>query len=105
MKSISLLLVFLFLLAAAKIEIEAAIVGHESGVVECLRQRLRIALKEIERVGKHAYLWVESYRNAREQFNLECWALTCWAFLTNEEWIYEFQTCGYTGDYEFIYFE
>lgn len=64
-----------------------------------------IALREIERVGKQKYLWVESYRNAQEQFNLECWALTCWAFLTNEEWEYELQRNGYTGDYEFIYFE
>jgi SAM-dependent methyltransferase len=63
-----------------------------------------IALKEIERVGKQKYLWVESYRNAQEQFNLECWALTCWAFLTDEEWIYELQRNGYTGDYEFVYF-
>ncbi len=64
-----------------------------------------IAYREIERVGKQAYLWVESYRNAQEQFNLECWALSCWAFLTDEEWIHEFKTNGYTGDYEFIYFE
>jgi SAM-dependent methyltransferase len=63
-----------------------------------------IAYKEIQRVGKQAYLWVESYRNAQEQFNLECWALTCWAFLTDEEWIHEFKVNGYTGDYEFVYF-
>jgi SAM-dependent methyltransferase len=63
-----------------------------------------IAYKEIQRVGKQAYLWVESYRNAQEQFNLECWALTCWAFLTDEEWIHEFETNRYTGDYEFVYF-
>jgi len=64
-----------------------------------------IALKEIERVGRQKYIWVESYRNAQEQFNLECWALTCWAFQTDEEWVYEFQRNGYTGDYEFVYFE
>jgi len=63
-----------------------------------------IALKEIERVGRQKYLWVESYRNATEQFNLQCWALTCWAFQTDEEWVYEFQRNGYTGDYEFVYF-
>ena len=63
-----------------------------------------IALKEIERVGKQKYLWVESYRNAQEQFNLQCWALTCWAFQTDEEWIWELNRAGYTGDYEFVYF-
>jgi ubiquinone/menaquinone biosynthesis C-methylase UbiE len=62
------------------------------------------ALREIQRAGKHAYLWVESYRNAQEQFNLQCWALTCWAFLTPEEWMWEMQQAGYTGDYEFVYF-
>ncbi len=62
------------------------------------------AYREIQRVGKQAYLWVESYRNAQEQFNLECWALTCWAFLTDEEWVHEFTVNGYTGDYEFVYF-
>lgn len=63
------------------------------------------ALQQIERVGKQKYLWVESYRNAQEQFNLQCWALTCWAFLNDEEWAYELQRNGYTGDYELVYFE
>lgn len=62
------------------------------------------ALTEIERIGKQKYLWVESYRNAQEQFNLQCWALTCWAFMTDEEWVYELERNGYTGDYEFVYF-
>jgi hypothetical protein len=30
--------------------------------------------------------------------------LTCWAFLTDEDWIHEFKVNGYTGDYEFVYF-
>jgi SAM-dependent methyltransferase len=63
-----------------------------------------VAYREIERVGKQKYLWVESYRNAQELFNLECWALTCEAFLSEEEWIYELERNGYTGDYEFVYF-
>ena len=69
------------------------------------RFELPIALREIQRVGKEAYICVESYRNAREQFNLQCWALTCWAFYTNDEWVSAFHEYGYTGDYEFIYFE
>lgn len=64
-----------------------------------------IALREIERIGRNKYLWVESYRNAQEQFNLQCWALTCWAFMTDDEWRYEFERAGYTGDFEFIHFE
>ena len=69
------------------------------------RNVLQIALSGIQRVGKEAYICVESYRNAQEQFNLQCWALTCWAFYTNDEWVSAFREYGYTGDYEFIYFE
>lgn len=66
---------------------------------------LKTALEEIERVGKNKYVMVESYRNEQELFNLECWALTAEAFYDNEEWVWLFDRFGYTGDYEFIYFE
>ena len=66
---------------------------------------VKLALKEIERVGKSKYIMVESYRNDEELFNLECWALTCASFFEPEEWIWLFNEFGYSGDYEFIYFE
>jgi ubiquinone/menaquinone biosynthesis C-methylase UbiE len=66
---------------------------------------LSIALKEIERVAKEKYLVVESYRNEVELFNLQCWALTAEAFFDNSEWVWLMNHFGYTGDYEFIYFE
>jgi ubiquinone/menaquinone biosynthesis C-methylase UbiE len=66
---------------------------------------LETALKEIERVGQQGYIMIESYRNEQEQFNLQCWALTCESFFDTEEWIWLFKHFGYTGDYEFIYFE
>tara|TARA_Y100000294_G_C8472798_1_gene303446 strand:+ start:252 stop:917 length:666 start_codon:yes stop_codon:yes gene_type:complete len=66
---------------------------------------LKIALNEIERVGKQGYVMLESYRNERELFNLQCWALTCESFFDQEEWIWIYKKFGYTGDYEFIYFE
>jgi len=66
---------------------------------------LEKALKEIERVGKHGYIMKESYRNEQELFNLQCWALTCESFFDSEEWPWLFDQFGYTGDYEFIYFE
>ncbi len=69
------------------------------------RYELPTALHEIERVGKQAYICVESYRNGLEQFNLECWALTCWAFYDTDEWVSAYTEYGYHGDYEFIYFE
>ena len=66
---------------------------------------LQTALSEINRVGKQGYLLVESYRNELEQFNLQCWALTCESFFDVEEWIWLYKHFGYEGDYEFIYFE
>lgn len=66
---------------------------------------LKTAVKEIERVGENKYIVVEGYRNEDELFNLECWALTCESFFKPQEWIWLFNEFGYTGDYEFIYFE
>jgi ubiquinone/menaquinone biosynthesis C-methylase UbiE len=66
---------------------------------------LKKALQEIERVGRQGYVMLESYRNELEQFNLQCWALTCESFFDKEEWEWIYNHFGYTGDYEFIYFE
>jgi SAM-dependent methyltransferase len=66
---------------------------------------LKQALQEMERVGRNKYIVVESYRNEEELFNLQCWALTCNSFFTPDEWGWLFKEFGYTGDYEFIYFE
>ena len=66
---------------------------------------LETAMKEIERVGKNKYIMVEGYRNELELFNLECWALTAESLFHTSEWIWLYNHFGYTGDYEFIYFE
>lgn len=64
------------------------------------------ALREIQRVGRqHRYLCVESYRTEEEKVNLLYWQLTCEGFYTPAEWEWWFRTCGYTGDWSFIYFE
>ena len=65
----------------------------------------KIALSEMERVGKKGYLMLESYRNEEELFNLQCWALTAESFFDKDEWIWLYKHFGYTGDYEFIYFK
>ena len=66
---------------------------------------LKRALQEIERVGRSAYIVVESYRTLQELFNLQCWALTCEAFFSVRAWEWLFAEFGYQGDYEFIFFE
>jgi len=63
------------------------------------------AIREVERVGKNKFVVVESYRNEQELFNLECWALTGECFFSVDEWEWIYNQFGYTGDYEFIYFE
>ena len=49
-------------------------------------KEISIALKEINRVSKKSYIMVESYRNDKELFNLQCWALTCKSFLAPDDW-------------------
>lgn len=66
---------------------------------------LQSALREMERVGKQSYMMTEAFRNDTELYNLQCWALTCETFLRPENWVWFFDQAGYSGDYEFIYFE
>ena len=66
---------------------------------------LKIALQGIERIGCEKYIMMESYRTEAELFNLQCWALTAETFLDEQEWIWLFDEYGYSGDYEFIFFE
>ena len=67
--------------------------------------QLESALGEIERVGKSGYIFHESYRNEQEQFNLQCWALTAETEVDDKTWVWLYNHFGYTGDYEFAYFE
>ncbi|MDC1356366.1 class I SAM-dependent methyltransferase [Pseudomonadota bacterium] len=66
---------------------------------------LKLAIKEINRISKNSYVMVESYRNEKELFNLQCWALTAQSFLDEEEWKWLYKEYNYKGDFEFIYFE
>ena len=62
------------------------------------------SIKEIERVGKKKYIMVESFKNDKQLFNLQCWALTCQTFLSVKEWTWLYKKMKYKGDYEFIFF-
>ena len=66
---------------------------------------LEKAIKEINRVGKKKYIAVESFKNDKQLFNLQCWALTCQTFFSYDEWKWIYRKCSYNGDYEFIYFD
>ena len=74
----------------------------EKGLIT--KSELKKALQECQRVAKYGYIAVESYRNEKELFNLQCWALTCASFFSKKEWEWIFKEYNYKGDYEFIYF-
>ena len=63
------------------------------------------SLSEIGRVAKKSFIIVEGYRNEKELFNLQCWALTAESFFSDDEWEYVFKLANYKGFYEFIYFK
>ncbi len=67
--------------------------------------KLSMILPEISRVSTQSLVTVESYRNSRELFNLQCWALTCKSFHSPREWRFIFKKFGYKGDFEFLFFE
>ena len=63
------------------------------------------SLKEIERIGVSKYICVESFRNEKEQFNLQCWALTAETILNVKSWKWLMEKANYRGDFEFIFFK
>jgi len=65
---------------------------------------IELAVKEINRIGKKQYIMVESYRNDAELFNLQCWALTCQSFFSDDQWKFLYKKFNYNGHYEFIHF-
>jgi len=62
-------------------------------------------LPDIQRVGQHGYIMVESFRNEAEWFNLCAWCLTAESIMRPEDWCFLYDKCGYKGDYEFIFFQ
>ncbi len=65
---------------------------------------LKKFLKNIKFISKKTYITTESYRNEKELFNLQCWALTCESFFSEKEWKWIFNEYGYDRDYELIFF-
>ncbi len=61
-------------------------------------------LKNIISISRKSYISTESYRNEKELYNLQCWALTCESFFSNKEWKWILSASNYNRDYELIYF-
>tara|TARA_Y100000816_G_scaffold115155_1_gene80633 strand:+ start:1224 stop:2168 length:945 start_codon:yes stop_codon:yes gene_type:complete len=67
--------------------------------------KIDFSLKEIDRVGKNSFICVESFKNEKQQFNLQCWALTAETIINTSDWLWLFKKSNYSGDYEFIFFD
>ena len=68
-------------------------------------EEISFVFKQINRISKRSFIMMESYRNEKELFNLQCWALTCTSFLQPSDWNYLFKINNFKGDYELIYFK
>jgi len=66
---------------------------------------IKEAVSEINRVAKKSFIVMESYKNTKQLFNLQCWALTANAFFERSEWLWILKNFNYDGFYEFIYFD
>ncbi|MCX5751946.1 MAG: class I SAM-dependent methyltransferase [Candidatus Saganbacteria bacterium] len=63
-------------------------------------ERLKKALREIERVSKgHSYITVDAWHNDQEKENLFKWVLTAETMMHVDDWYKLFAEVGYTGDF------
>lgn len=63
------------------------------------RDDCALALKEIERVARRAFVTVDAYRNEEEREAMYAWNLTAKTIMHVDEWKAFWQSSGYTGDY------
>ena len=59
----------------------------------------RKAIREIQRVGKNAYIVVDSYRTAKEKQRMMEWNITGETIKSSKNWEQIFKEEGYTGDF------
>lgn len=69
-------------------------------VIHNLKEReCRLAVREIQRVARKAYIVVDAYRNDCEKERMFEWVLTAETILSVNQWKELFEEEGYTGDY------
>lgn len=57
------------------------------------------AIKEIQKIGKNAFIVVDSYRNKEEKKRMMDWNITGETIRSVKNWKKLFKEVGYTGDY------
>lgn len=63
------------------------------------RKECEQSLREIERVGKRAFLVVDAWRNDGEKEKMMAWNLTAKTYMHVQDWKKFFKEAGYKGDY------
>ncbi len=67
--------------------------------------QLTNVVRNIIKNSKNTYIAVEGYKNLKQLFNLQCWALTANTFFSKNEWIWFLKNLKYKRHLEIIYFE
>ena len=67
---------------------------HNLPLEECKQ-----AVKEIERIGKNAFITVDAWKDKEGKERMLKWNLTAETLMSAEDWKNLFKEVGYTGDY------
>lgn len=67
---------------------------HNLPLEECKQ-----ALREIQRIGKNAFITLDAWRNDEEKQRMDKWNLTAQTFMHVDNWKRLFKEVGYKGDY------
>jgi len=63
------------------------------------KEECKQAVKEIQRVGKNAFIVVDAWRTDEEEIRMKKWNLTALTFMHVNDWKKMFEDVAYTGDY------
>jgi len=59
----------------------------------------KVALSEIDRVGKNKFITVDAWNNSEEEERMRAWNLTAKTMMSCADWVQFFGVAGYRGDY------
>ena len=62
-------------------------------------EKCKQAIREIQRVGKNAFITMDAWRNDLEKENMQKWNLTAETYMHVDDWERLFEEVGYTGDF------
>lgn len=71
---------------------------HDLSLEECKQ-----ALKEIQRVGKNAFISVDAWRNDDEKERMQKWRINAKTVMHVDDWKKLFEDAGYKGDYYWFF--